>query len=89
MGESLLESIDRSIILLQRMESHPADFLDLEGILTILIQHVRFGSVFSSPLHKTPLSGSSFRKIRGSVSVSVSISICGSLRFILREFDPR
>ena len=48
MGESLLESIDRSIILFQHMESHPADFLDLEGILTILIQHVRFGSILSS-----------------------------------------
>ena len=86
MGESLLQSIDRSIILFQHMESLPADFLDLEGILTILIQHVRFGSILSSPLHKTPLSRSSFRKIRG--SVSVSISICGSLRFILRELNP-
>ena len=48
MGESLLESIDRSIILFQHMESHPADFLYLEGILTILIQYVRFGSILSS-----------------------------------------
>ena len=48
MGESLLHRVDCSIILLQRMESHPAYFLDLEGILTILIQHVRFGSILSS-----------------------------------------
>ena len=48
MGESLLHSVDCSIILLQRMESHPADVLNLEGILTILIQHVRFGSILSS-----------------------------------------
>ena len=48
MGESLLESIDRSTILFQRMESRPADVLNLEGILTILIQHVRFGSILSS-----------------------------------------
>ena len=48
MGEGLLESVDCSIILLQRMESRPADVLNLEGILTILIQHVRFGSILSS-----------------------------------------
>ena len=48
MGESLLQSVDCSIILLQLIESPPADFLDLEGILTILIQHVRFGSILSS-----------------------------------------
>ena len=48
MGEGLLESIDGSIILFQRIESYPADFLYLEGILTILIQHVRFGSILSS-----------------------------------------
>ena len=48
MGEGLLESVDCSIILFQRMESRPADVLDLEGILTILIQHVRFGSILSS-----------------------------------------
>ena len=48
MGESLLESIDRSIILSQRTESCPTHVLYLEGILTILIQHVRFGSILSS-----------------------------------------
>ena len=48
MGEGLLESVDCSIILLQRTESRPADVLNLEGILTILIQHVRFGSILSS-----------------------------------------
>jgi hypothetical protein len=48
MGEGLLESVDCSTILFQRMESRPADVLNLEGILTILIQHVRFGSILSS-----------------------------------------
>ena len=48
MGEGLLESIDRSIILSQRIESYPTHVLNLEGILTILIQHVRFGSILSS-----------------------------------------